>query len=73
MVHLKFKICKEQVKSKFQSLRTALNFKILNLWRLDKIPSPRKPNRILKFYNFKIPLYFVFFAPSLLVVAFASM
>ena len=40
---------------------------------LDKIPTPRRTSRILKFYNFKILPYFIFFALSLLVVALASM
>ena len=61
MVHLKFKIA---LPYPILWYFAALNFKISSLQRTGKI---------LKFYNFKIPLYFVFFALSLMVVALASM
>ncbi len=70
---LNFKAPRTALNFKISDLRKRINFKISDPWRLDKIPTPRRTSRILKFYNFKILPYFVFFALSLLVVALASM
>lgn len=59
----------------YLKFKTALSYPIL--WYFAtlnfKISSLQRTSRILKFYNSKIPSYFVFFALSLLVVALASM
>ena len=59
----------------YLKFKTALPYPILESFAAlnFKISSPQRTGKILKFYNFKIPSYFVFFALSLIIVALASM